>query len=308
HGIMATSLREIRLVDGTGTPRTLTPADDDFRHAGVALGLLGVITHVTFACEPRFGVELRTDVVSFDDYVRDPVMQESRTEFHASVWDPNARRVVRFAGERTALPRRPRRRELRFGYRTAISTFLSRRLRLDWAVANWNFRRTVSGDAADILSPVRVRPQTVQFRIVANGLFQLAAELAVDAARAPEVLERLDGFFRRRRRYLRNPIGLRMTRGDGFSLSPAHERDTLWLDVFFYNREPFMSEFRELIDELDAREHWGKTLVSAPHALRARYPAWDAFREARARFDPEGVFGNALSDRYGLTRPRVATG
>ena len=304
HGITATSLRAVRLVDGRGEVRTLRTGDADFRHVGVNLGMLGVITRVSFACEARFSLRLTTDVVDFEEYVRDPIAQESRAEFHASVWDPNARRVVRFAAGRAPAPARPVRRELRFGWRTAIATFLARRLRFHAAVSSRVFHASASGDAADILSPIDISPQTAQFRILANGMFQLAAELALDAGAAGEALARLEALFRRHRTRLRNPIGIRLTRGDDFSLSPAYGRDTLWLDVFFYNREPFISELRALVEELGARCHWGKTMILGPEAVRRQYPEWDAFVEARRRFDPDGVFGNAFTDRYGFTTPR----
>ncbi len=305
HGITATSLRAVRLVDGRGEVRTLRPGDADFRHVGVNLGLLGVITRVTFACEERFALRLSTDVVDFEEYVRDPLAQEARAAFHASIWEPNARRVVRFAADRAPLPARPARRELRFGWRTAIATFLSRRLHFHAAISGRVFHGTARGDAADILSPIDISPRTVQFRVLANGMFQLAAELAIDAAAAGEALTRLEALFRRHRTRLRNPIGIRLTRGDGFSLSPAAGRDTLWLDVFFYNREPFMSELRALAEELGARCHWGKTMLLPPEVVRRQYPEWEAFREARSRFDPDGVFGNAFTDHYGLTSPRA---
>jgi D-arabinono-1,4-lactone oxidase len=46
----------IRLVDGTGTVHDLTPGDEDFHAAGVSMGLLGLISTVTFQCEPRYDV------------------------------------------------------------------------------------------------------------------------------------------------------------------------------------------------------------------------------------------------------------
>jgi L-gulono-1,4-lactone dehydrogenase len=307
HGIMSTSLREIRLVDGRGEIVTLRPGDPDFRHAGVNLGLLGVITRVTFACERTFSLRLDTDVIGFDEYLRDPFAQESRTEFHASVWEPNARRVIRFGADRIPAGRSPIAREMRFGYRTAITTFMARRLGLHAAVSPRFFRRTAYGDPSEILAPVDVSPKTARFRVLANGVFRLAAEFAVDASRLGDILSRFEAFFRKNRRGLRNPIGLRLSARDDFSLSPATGRDTLWMDVFFLGKERFVRELAELAVELDARTHWGKTLLLSPESIRPQYPEWDAFREAHRRFDPDGVFANAFTDRYGLTDPRESS-
>ena len=304
YGIMSTSVREMGLVNGLGELVTLGPGHPDFQHVGVNLGLMGVITRVTFECIERFPLKLETDVVPFAEYVRDPVGQESRAEFHASIWAPEAGRVVRFAADRVAQPLRPVSREQRFGWRTAVATFLSRRLGLHAAVSSAVFRRTAVGDVSDILSPLDLSPQTVRFRVVANKILRRAVEFAVDAVRAEEALARFDALFRAHPGRLLNPIGLRLTAGDGFSLSPCQGRDTLWMDVFYYGGEPFVTELTTLAEELGARCHWGKTLPLPLAVMRRQYPGWEAFREARGRFDPDEVFANPFTDRLGLTGGR----
>jgi L-gulono-1,4-lactone dehydrogenase len=301
YGLMSTSLREMRLVNGLGDLMTVGSGHSDFQHSGVSLGLMGVITRVTFECIERFSLKLETDVVPFADYVRDPVSHESRSEFHASVWAPEAGRVVRFAADRVAGPRHAVSREQRFGWRTAVATFLSRRLGLHAAVSSAVFRRTAVGDVSDILSPLDLSPQTVRFRIVANKILRRAVEFAVDAARASEALTRFEALFRAHPGHLLNPIGLRLTAGDEFTLSPSFGRNTLWMDVFYYGGEPFVAELATLAEELGARCHWGKTLPLGPEVIRRQYPGWEAFRGARERFDPKEVFANPFTDRLGLT-------
>lgn len=301
YGLMSTSLREMRIVNGLGDLVTIDSGHPDFQHLGVSLGLMGVITRVTFECIERFSLKLETDVVPFADYLRDPVSHEARSEFHASVWAPEAGRVVRFAADRVAGSIPSVSREQRFGWRTAVATFLSRRLGLHGAVSSAVFRRTAVGDVSDILSPLDLSPQTVRFRVVANKILRRAVEFAVDAERAGEALDRLDALFRVHPGRLLNPIGLRLTAGDDFTLSPSFGRDTLWMDIFYYGGEPFVSELAMLAEEIGARCHWGKTLPLAPAVIRRQYPGWEDFRRARERFDPEELFANAFTDRLGLT-------
>ena len=301
YGIMATSVAEMRLVDGLGELVTLGAQHPDFQHVGVSLGLLGVITQVTFKCVERFSLKLETDVVPFVEYARNVIEQESRTEFHASVWAPEADRVVRFAADRCSQPSRPVRREQRFGWRTAVATFLSRRLGLHSAVSPRVFRRTALGDVSDILSPLDLSPKTVRFRVAANKILKRAVEFAIDAERAGEALERFGSLFRAHPGRLLNPIGLRLSSGDGFSLSPSLGRDTLWMDVFTYGGEPFATEIAALAEDLGARCHWGKTMALSPAVVRGQFPGWEAFRATRERFDPNEVFANPFTDRFGLT-------
>lgn len=301
YGLMSTSLRELRIVNGLGDLMTIGSGHPDFHHSGVSLGLMGVVTRVTLQCIERFSLKLETDVVPFAEYLRDPVGHESRSEFHASVWAPEAGRVVRFAADRIGGPIRPGSREQRFGWRTAVATFLSRRLGLHAAVSSAVFRRTAVGDVADILSPLDLSPQTVRFRVVANKILRRAVEFAVDAGRASEALSRFDALFRAHPGRLLNPIGLRLTPGDGFTLSPSFGRTTLWMDVFYYGGEPFVTELATLAEELGARCHWGKTLPLAPEVIQRQYPGWQDFRAARERVDPNEIFANPFTDRIGLT-------
>lgn len=304
HGLLSTSLRALRMVAGTGEVVTLTRDDPDFAHAAVSLGVLGIVTRVTLDAVPRFALQLETDVAPFDQYVQDPVAVESRSEFHASVWVPTARRVIRFSADRTGPGQTPIRREQRFGNRTAISSLLSRRCHLHGAIANWNFRRTAIGDSADILSPINVSPRLARSRVVVNmARLVRAGELAFPADRAGEALTRLDALFGAHPWVLNNPVGLRMTAADDFSLSPCSGRDTFWVDLFYDATEPFVTRLRELAEELGARCHWGKKLPISSRALRDQYPQWESFQTARARRDPDQIFANDFSDALGLTAP-----
>lgn len=302
YGIMSTSLRGLRVVTGRGEIVEVSAGDPDFNHLAVSLGAFGVVSSVTLECVERFALKLETDVITFDEYLRDPVAQESRSEFHASIWMPTARRVIRFAANRVADPVRSVPREERFGRRTALANLLVRRLGLHRAVSSRFFRRTAVGDASEILTPLAVSSRLARFRNVASEVRRRqAAELAIAASRAGEALARLEKLFGDHSRALNNPIGLRMNAADELTLSPCYGRDTLWFDIFYDESEPFVSELAAAADELGARCHWGKALAVSADVLCQRYPRWDAFRAARARFDPDELFANAFTDQLGLS-------
>ncbi|MDT8436653.1 MAG: D-arabinono-1,4-lactone oxidase [Gemmatimonadota bacterium] len=307
HGIMATSVHSVRLVDGRGEIVELAAGDPDFAHAAVSLGAFGALTSVTFRCEERFRLRLATDVIPFEEYLRDPVAHESASEFHASVWVTSARRVVRFAADRTSAGagRPPVPRRERFGRRTAVATLLSRRLGIHGGrLFDRLFRHTAEGESGAILSPLEVPARVARFRNVANRVRRrLAVELAIPAGDAADALPRFEELFRRDPGPLNNPIGLRMNPADRFTLSPCVERDTLWLDIFCDDRRRFVERLAALAEEVDARCHWGKSQVLPPAYLRGAYPGWEDFRAARARFDPDEVFANRFTDALGLTGP-----
>jgi L-gulonolactone oxidase len=164
------------------------------------------------------------------------------------------------------------------------------------------FRHSAVGDSAQILSPLSTSPRKVYVRSLFNAVRRRqSAELAVAAPRAASALADLDELFRAHKLALNHPIGLRATAADRFTLSPCSGRTTIWLDVFYDPLPAFVEGLARLTDAHEMRCHWGKSLAVAPDALRRRYPGWDAFRAARARFDPDEVFANRFTDRLGLT-------
>src|SRR5688500_15313822 len=54
HGIMATALTAMQLVDGEGRVHRIDRTHPDFAHAAVGLGSLGILSTVTLEAEPRF--------------------------------------------------------------------------------------------------------------------------------------------------------------------------------------------------------------------------------------------------------------
>lgn len=85
-------------------------------------------------------------------------------------------------------------------------------------------------------------------------------------------------------------------------LSPAYRRDSACLH-FTWKRRP--QEVRALLPEIEAalapfapRPHWGKVFTLAADAVREQYPRLDAFADLVARADPHGTFRNDFVDRY----------
>ena len=48
------AITSIRVLDGLGVPRDVTPADPEFAHVGLSMGLLGVLSTVTLKLEPEY--------------------------------------------------------------------------------------------------------------------------------------------------------------------------------------------------------------------------------------------------------------
>ena len=96
------------------------------------------------------------------------------------------------------------------------------------------------------------------------------------------------------------PIEVRFVAPDDALLSPAHERETVYVAVHVFKGmewEPYFRAVEAIADEHGGRPHWGKRHFQTAATLAPRYPGWERFAAVRARLDPDGVFANAYTDR-----------
>jgi L-gulonolactone oxidase len=300
HGILSSSALGLRLVTVGGGVLDLRRNDpgESFDHAVVSLGLLGVISTITFGCEEAFHVELAMRAVPFSWYATHHATEHRDHEFHAAVWIPGVNAVITFTADRVPTPAHLRRRRERY----SPATFLLHRLSRDFGIRSFPhawFTATTADRWDRVLTPIRTgATQVPVFKALSADWCE--SEMAVPIARAGEALEALAGLIRRYPRVLTNPVGLRPTAADTASLSPCYGRATWWFALFYRRHAAFERELGALFERLDARAHWGKHVALRAEHLRAQYPRWEAFRRMRAALDPRGVMANDFSRRYGL--------
>jgi alditol oxidase len=99
---------------------------------------------------------------------------------------------------------------------------------------------------------------------------------------------------------------VRSVHGDDLWLSPAYDRDSVTFHFTWVRDEaairPAMAAVEERLMPLGARPHWGKLTSVPPAEIIASYPRQSDFERLRARYDPAGKFRNTLID--GLFPPR----
>ena len=298
HGILASSAVGLRLVTVGGNVLDLRRGHAAFDHAAVSLGLLGVISTITFRCEEAFHLELAMRTVPLSWYATHHATEARNHEFHAAIWFPLLDAVITYSADRVPAPARMRRRRERYNG----ATFVLNRLARDFGVRSFP-RRWFTAPAADrcdrVLTPIRNGSTQVPLLKALSADWR-ESEIGVPLPRAGEGLEGLAKLLRRYPRVLTNPIGLRATGPDSASLSPCHGRSNWWFALFYRHDPAFERDLRALFEGLDGRCHWGKHVVLNPDHLRSQYPRWDAFRRLRAVIDRHDVLANDFSRRYGL--------
>ncbi len=295
HGIHSSSVMAMRLITADGTPWEVDRHSPYFDHVAVSVGALGIISTITLACVETFYLELETRVLPFDRYVQDHQALNHSSEFFSAVWFPAARRALTFAANRVPpKPARSQRME-RFSVKTFLLDAASRYFDVN-LVTDRRLARRVIDEGDRILCPIPDRSTRVQLLRRISREWK-AMEVAVPLSRAADALVQLDRLLNDRRRTMLNAVGLRASPADAFSLSPCHERATLWIDLFYQGAPRFTDALGGAIEDLDGRCHWGKHIGVSERHLWRQYPRLGEFRQARAALDPNRTFCNPFTRR-----------
>ncbi|MEJ6020512.1 D-arabinono-1,4-lactone oxidase [Corynebacterium sp. H113] len=305
-------------------------AGELFRLARLGLGVFGVLTELTLDCVPAFHLAADEHPEDFDDVrinFTERVKAVDHMEFY---WFPGTSTALVKENTRipdtelnTALP------ELRATHslpsdsptsqssgaaRMAASTSsffseevlnnggllgiceLSRAMPRStralnrFAASTVSRRKYVDESHRVFVSPRRVRFSEMEYAIALDDL--------------PEVLGEIRSVIDRHRAWVSFPLEIRAAKSDDVALSTAYQRDSAYIAVHRYWKEPYARYFFDLIEpifkEAGGRPHWGKlhTLNSAD--LRERYPLFDDVAKLRSQLDPQGLFLNShLRELFG---------
>jgi len=283
NGSLATSVTAVELVDGRGELVRLEAGDPDFAGAVVALGALGIVTHLELSTEAAYDV-----VQVVHEGLAWPALLERveevlglaysvsiftrRTEESPTVW-------VKSRADAGAAPRVP------------------------GATAATAQCHMIAGIDPTLTTPQLGEPGPWHERLPHFRLgFQpsrgaeLQSEylLPLDRARealtavrdlGPEIADRL------------LVAEVRTVAGDDLWLSGSYGPGPSVALHFTWHLDPtgvrgLLPRLEERLLPLGARPHWGKLFAAGPSVLAPLYPRWDDFRALVSRFDPERRFTN----------------
>ncbi|PSJ30343.1 FAD-binding protein [Streptosporangium nondiastaticum] len=257
---------------------------DTFAGSVVSLGALGLVTRVTLEIEPSFQVAQSVHTQVPLDEVRDRFDEVLGAAYSVSVFTKWGHDATVWLKRRTDRPVV----ELELG--TPARSPLHPVPGADpasctaqlgeagpWHLRLPHFRPGTVADVGDELQSEYFLPRS-------------AARAAFDALRG------IGGLI--------GPVlhvaEVRTVRGDDLWLSPAYERDSAAFHFTWVKDParvlPVIAAVEELLVPLGARPHWAKLTAMTGAAIRSGYRRASDFDELRAKFDPDGKFGNAFVD------------
>ena len=290
-GNLATAVRRVELIDGTGNVRTFDRARDPDTFPGVVVGLgaLGIVIGLTLAIEPTYAV--RQDVyegLPFDALAErfDELTAAADSVSLFTTWSGDTidqlwlkRRVDGATPD--AAPA-----AMRFGARRA-----SRALHPVPSMDPASTTRQLG-----VPGPWHERLPHFRMDHTPSAGAELQTELFVPRRHAPEALAAVHA-IRHRIAPLVQTSEIRTVRADDLWLSPAFERHAVGLH-FTWRPDwqavaAVLPELEERLAPFEPRPHWAKLFTMSAGPIAASYSRLAAFRTLRAELDPDRRFDNA---------------
>jgi alditol oxidase len=292
---LATSVSAVEMVTADGDVVTASRDGDpgQFPGAVVALGALGIVTHLTLDTVPAFDVrqyvyeglpyeqvsEHFEEIVSsaysvslFTDW-RNPQFRQAWLKRRADAADAWAAGPQWMGGRLADGPRNP------VPGMPAANCTEQLGVPGPWHERLPHFRPDFTPSAGDELQSEYLLPRASAIDAL-HALQPIASQIA-PVAQISEI---------------------RTIAADELWLSPSHQRETVAFH-FTWIKEwaavaPVVAQVEERLAPLQARPHWGKLFAMSPETVRGMYPRLDDFRRLMRGYDPAGKFRNDLLDRF----------
>jgi xylitol oxidase len=288
---LAAAVRQVDLLTGEGTLRTLRRGDGEFPGAVVNIGALGAVVGFMLDVEPTY--QVRQDVYDDVDVAPEELLDALAEAYSVSLFsDLHSTRFrtgwLKHRTDGSGEPERPE--HWRDG-----TLARSGRHPVPGQPAEGTTHQGDAGPWHERLPHFRldVPPSSRGDELQSELL--VPREHAADAWRAMLALgDRLAPLVQ--------IAELRAVAGDDLWLSMAQGRHSVALHLTWV---PDVRAVREALTELEqalepygARPHWGKLFVTAPARVRNLYPHLADFAQLAARCDPHGRLRNRFVERY----------
>ena len=304
-GIGGLSTRIVAATIVTGTGETIDIDEDQNAELlpAVALGLgaLGVLLTVTIQCVPRFLLRAVEAPAPFEEVLENYEQLNRAADHFEFYWFPHTESTRTKTNTRLPIDAgaKPLGKVSRFVDEEVVNNaMLGAVVGFERLVPRTtpSINRAIesissSRDYSDVSHRVFVTNRRVRFREM---------EYALPFEAVPTALRELREMIDRKGYRISFPVEVRAAAADQLLLSTAHGRESGYIAVHRYWRDPDNEYFREaeaVLRAHDGRPHWGKMHSRDAESLRSTYPKFDDFLAVRNRLDPDRVFANPYLDR-----------
>ena len=322
-GTLSTQVEGLTLVTATGELLECSSEQnpDIFKAAQVSLGALGVIAKIKLRVVPAKRLYFKSHRERFSACLANLERYTQENSHFEFFWFPHTPWVqTKFLNETKALSPSERRaacpcpislspphqgRDKPLAVRRVPSLFnYFNRAGLEqglyWLLSEGcrlipPLSKTISAISAVGIAPTSEVNYSHRVYIEPRMVHAQAMEYAIPAEHAQAALCEIQDCINQHRFQVHVPLGCRFVRADDIWLSPAYQRESVYIAAHMYRGMPYKSYFRHLEEILlhyNGRPHWGKIHTQDAASLASLYPRWHDFQRIRATLDPQGLFLN----------------
>lgn len=313
HRSLSAEIEQLRIITASGevleinrnTTRSIGDKEINlWDAASISLGMLGIVTAVTFRCEPLFYLKSEESVIEFDEFIECMDDYARRYEYFKAWWFPHTDKVYLFKADRIPVQQ--------YNERNKLEQFTDeqkmRDLQIDTLTAPLFIKsntdpslipginkycldhfftpRTRIGNSFGIL----VHDETVPMVVSEYGL-------PFTDNRHKKALKEFRDTLEHAEQKVHFPVDLRYTSAESSWLSPSYQQDTFYIGMCVreYRKKEVHSSmqlFFDVMKKYNACPNWGKLSDLSKTALEKQYPRMNDFRELRNSMDPNGIFQN----------------
>jgi L-gulonolactone oxidase len=296
---LAAGIRALRIVLADGTVVACSPTEEPelFEAARLGLGALGIITELTLAVVPAYLLHAHERPERMSDLLERVDIEFEAHDHFEFYWFPHTDRALSKRNNR--VPDGTERAPLSPWRARLDDHLLSNRLfeltnRI--ATAAPRATRPINAMAGRALSERRYTDHSHRVFVTARDVRFVESEWAFPRRSLADVLRELRSWIDRHHERISFPVECRVAAPDDVWLSTAYERESCYVAIHRYARQPaggYFEAFERIAMEHGGRPHWGKMHTRGAAWLREAYPRFDDFLRVRDRVDPERRFGNA---------------
>ena len=297
--LLASYVHTFRVILADGSLKEITEKEELMDAFRVSLGVLGVYSTVTFACETNYTLHVKEEPQKDSNWLESISTNLTKFDFLRILWLPHTGKGYQITGEKV-----PAEKEISenlgpkyLQYRRSFSKLLYKYTHIfPWitAIANkilgrlfFSSKRELKGSLYQA-TVTKSRGSTIEL-----------AEWTVDLAVFPQVFQELKKTINQwsNNSFIHIPMDVRFLEKDSSWLSYAYGKNTVTMGCVSRNAstadsyEAFKT-IEKIFIKYGGRPHWGKRFEAKDAQLNEIYPKWSDFKKLRKELDPTNKFLN----------------
>ena len=297
--LLSEYMTECTLVLADGSIKTITEEDDLMDAVRVSLGMLGVMSTITFKCEKSYTLHVKERPEKDSEWLPKIKSRLKEHDFLRILWLPHTDKGYVITGNKmkpdTKIVENNGPKYLK--HRRNVSKILYKYSHIyPWitSIANKILAKAFFSSKKEHKGTLYQATVTKS-----RGSTLELAEWTIALDKFPQVFEELKTEINKwsNKSFIHIPMDVRFVQKDTSWLSYAYKQDIVTMGCVSRNAatadtyEAFKS-VEKIFLKHGGRPHWGKRFSAKDAELSQVYPKWEAFKELRSKLDPTNKFLN----------------